>query len=55
MKTVHKKFAEMHDKLDEKLNSECAKFSDIQKKGIAADAKLKSLQQSNSSIGDIAS
>ena len=54
MKTVYKKFSEMHEKLDEKLNSECAKFSDLQKKGIAADAKLRSLKDQNSSAGDLA-
>ena len=29
MKTVYKKFSEMHEKLDEKLNSECAKITQI--------------------------
>lgn len=54
MKTVYKKFSEMNEKLDEKINSECAKFSDLQKKGIAADAKLRALKDQISSTGDLA-
>ena len=44
MKTVFKKFGELHDKIDEKINNDCAKFADIRSRGIAADLQKKDLE-----------
>lgn len=41
MKTVFKKLSEVHDKVDDKINNDCGKLSDIQQKGVALDIQKK--------------
>lgn len=50
MKTVFKKFSEMHDKIDDKINQDCAKFTDIQSKGIAAEKKIKLIKSNTDKL-----